>query len=93
LIIHHPDVNDVAVFGIPDDDWGERIMAVIEPKPGVDQCEALRDSINEYARKHMAAYKVPRIIEFTDELPRQPSGKLYKRLLRDEYWKDVGRKI
>ena len=82
----HPKVVDVAVFGIPDDDWGEQVKAVVEPAPGVDAGPELEAEILEYCEGRLAKYKQPRSIDFVDELPRDPNGKLYKRQLRDPYW-------
>jgi fatty-acyl-CoA synthase/long-chain acyl-CoA synthetase len=79
----HPDVADVAVFGIPDEQWGEAVHAVVVVHPG----RALEQpALIAYAREHLAGYKVPRSVSFTDELPRTGSGKLLKRELREPYW-------
>lgn len=91
VLIGHPKVLDVAVFGIPDDDWGEQVKAVVEPKgevtPGLEQ------EILEWAAPRLAKYKRPRTVDFVDELPRDPNGKLKKRLLRDPYWEGRDRAI
>jgi long-chain acyl-CoA synthetase len=89
VLLAHPAVGDAAVFGIPDDDWGERVHAVVEPTAGQAPGTALGEEILDHCRRALAKFKCPRTIEFTDELPRDPSGKLYKRKLRDPYW--VGR--
>jgi len=89
----HPQVADVAVFGIPDDDMGEQIKAVVQPLPGVAGDEALRASIMEHVRTRLGKYKWPRSIDFMDELPREPTGKLLKRKLRDPYWEGRDRAI
>jgi long-chain acyl-CoA synthetase len=93
VLQQHPDVADVAVFGVPDDEWGEQLKAVVEPIKGVQGSAELAEQLRAFAREHLAAYKVPRSIDFEAELPRHATGKLYTRLLRDRYWKDVGRKI
>ena len=83
-VLHaHPDVMDAAVFGVPDEEWGERVHAVVQPRPGhtVDV-----GALGDHATTHLAGYKVPRSWEVRDELPRTESGKLLKRLLRDEHW-------
>jgi len=85
-LIMHDGVADVAVFGIPNPDFGEEVKAIVQAAPGTDADDALRDDLLAYARQHLAAYKVPRSIDFRVELPRLPTGKLYKRKLRDEYW-------
>ena len=86
-VIHeHPDVADVAVFGVPDPDMGEQIKAVIQPMEGVAGDDALRDSIMAHIQGKLGKYKWPRSIDFMEELPREDNGKLYKRLLRERYW-------
>ena len=82
----HPAVGDVAVFGIPHDDWGEEIKAVIEPAEGVEPSDELAAEILEYCSTRLAKFKTPKSIDFTDAMPRDPNGKLYKRKLRDPYW-------
>ncbi len=86
----HPGVLDVAVFGIPSDEWGESVHAVIVPQPG---SELAAEELLAYVRKHLASYKVPRSVSFTDELPRTGSGKILKRLLREPYWKDQASRV
>jgi long-chain acyl-CoA synthetase len=88
-ILAHPGVGDVAVFGVPDDDMGEQIKAVVEPAPGQEPGDELAASIMEHLSGRLAKFKWPRSIDFVDELPREPTGKLLKRQLRDPYW--VGR--
>lgn len=89
----HPKVADVAVFGIPHDDWGEEVKAVIEPAPGVEAGAELADEILAFCAERLAKYKRPRSIDFVEEMPRDPSGKLYKRKLRDPYWQGRERAI
>jgi long-chain acyl-CoA synthetase len=79
-------VGDVAVFGIPDDDMGEQIKAVVEPAPGYEAGDELAAAIMEHLSGRLAKFKWPRSIDFSDELPREPTGKLLKRQLRDPYW-------
>ncbi|MBK7947914.1 MAG: AMP-binding protein [Deltaproteobacteria bacterium] len=93
VLLEHPAVADVAVFGIPDEEWGESVKAAIELRPGERASEALAVSLLAHARAHLAGYKVPRSIDFEAELPRHPSGKLYVRRLRDPYWVGRDRKI
>jgi long-chain acyl-CoA synthetase len=85
-LLQHPQVGDAAVFGIPHDDWGEEVKAVVEPAPGVDATPELADELLAFARENLAKYKLPRSIDFIAEMPRDPNGKLYKRKLRDPYW-------
>lgn len=85
-LLSHPKVGDAAVFGIPDEDWGESVKAVIEPAAGVTPDAALADEIVAFCLERIAKFKVPKSIDFMPELPRDPNGKLYKRKLRDPYW-------
>ena len=93
VLLTHPKVGDVAVFGIPHADWGEEVKAVVEPAPGIEADESLRDDILEFCRDRLAKFKTPRTIDFVEALPRDPNGKLYKRKLRDPYWKGHERAI
>jgi len=92
VFITHPNVADVAVFGVPDADWGERVHAVIEPQ-GVSVEAADGEAIVAWARERLARYKCPRTVDFIAEMPRDPNGKLSKRKLRDPFWTDTGRAI
>ena len=92
-IIMHPKVADVAVFGIPDDDWGEQVKAVVQPAAGVTGDEELAAEILASLDGRLARMKWPRSIDFTDELPRDPSGKLLKRRLRAPDWDERGTTI
>jgi long-chain acyl-CoA synthetase len=84
----HPKVADVAVFGIPNPDWGEEIKAVVQPVDGVPPGQELTEELLAFARARLARFKLPRSIDYVDELPRDPNGKLYKRKLREPYWAD-----
>jgi acyl-CoA synthetase (AMP-forming)/AMP-acid ligase II len=86
VLITHPKVFDVAVFGIPDLDMGEKVHAVVQPTSWDDAGPELERELLEHCRGELAHYKCPKSIDFDPELPRQPTGKLYKRLLRDRYW-------
>jgi long-chain acyl-CoA synthetase len=85
-IMTHPKVADVAVFGIPDEEWGEQIKAVVEPAEGIAGSDELTAEILASLDGRLAKMKWPRSIDYVDELPRDPSGKLLKRKLRDPYW-------
>jgi long-chain acyl-CoA synthetase len=93
VLLMHPSVGDVAVFGIPNIDWGEEVKAVIEPAPGVEGDEALAEDIRAFCQDKLAKFKTPASIDFVPELPRDPNGKLYKRKLRDPYWEGKERQV
>jgi long-chain acyl-CoA synthetase len=86
VLIMHPKIADVAVFGAPNEEMGEEVKAVVQPADGVDTGPELEQELLAYAREHVAHYKCPKSIDFEAELPRLPTGKLYKRLLKDRYW-------
>ncbi|MCB0991388.1 MAG: AMP-binding protein [Acidimicrobiales bacterium] len=86
LLITHPKVADAAVFGVPNDDLGEEVKAVVQVMPGVQADDALTQELLEFCRAHLSRQKVPRSVDYEAELPRLPTGKLYKRVLRDKYW-------
>ena len=90
LLITHPQVADAAVFGVPNEDLGEEVKAVVQTVPGVAHTPELAAALIAFCREHLAHLKCPRTIDFSDQLPRLPTGKLYKRTLRDPYW--AGRK-
>jgi long-chain acyl-CoA synthetase len=87
-IIMHPKVADVAVFGIPDADWGEQVKAVVQPAPGAEPSPGLAAEILASLDGKLARMKWPKSIDFTGELPRDPSGKLLKRRLREPFWQN-----
>ena len=93
ILALHPKVADVAVLGVPNDDFGEEVKAVVQPVDMADAGPELERELIAYCREHLANVKCPRSIDFRDELPRHPTGKLYKRLLKDEYWAASGRSI
>ncbi len=86
LLVTHPKVADAAVVGAPDDEMGEKVVAVVQPMSWADAGEALRQELMDFARANISHIKAPRQIDFREELPRHQTGKLYKRLLRDAYW-------
>ncbi|MBK9178158.1 MAG: AMP-binding protein [Acidimicrobiales bacterium] len=88
VLAMHPKVMDVAVFGVPNEDFGEEVKAVVQPADPAEAGPQLERELIEYCKHHLSAIKCPRTVDFRDELPRHPTGKLYKRLLKDEYWKD-----
>jgi len=88
LLITHPKVADAAVFGVPNVDLGEEVKAVVQLMPGIEPDAAVIDELMAFCGAHLARQKCPRSIDFEAELPRLPTGKLYKRVLRDRYWAD-----
>ena len=84
VIRRHPKVDDVAVIGVPDETWGEEPRAIIVVKKGQ---QATADEIMEFCRENLASYKRPRSVVFVDDLPRNPMGKVLKRVLREQYGK------
>jgi long-chain acyl-CoA synthetase len=92
-LVAHPSVADAAVFGIPNGEMGEEVKAAVELMPGATPSDALAQELIAHCRTLLAGYKAPRSIDFEEHLPRHPTGKLYKRLLRDPYWKTSGRAI
>jgi long-chain acyl-CoA synthetase len=92
-LLTHPKVADAAVFGIPHDDWGEEIKAVVEPAPGAEPGASLTDELLAHCAERLAKFKLPRTVDYTTEMPRDPNGKLYKRKLRDPYWEGRTRAI
>ena len=83
VLYTHPAVVDCAVFGVPDERLGEQLMAVVETRSDVTA-----DELRDYCREHLADFKVPADVELVDELPRQPNGKVLKRVLREQHWTD-----
>jgi acyl-CoA synthetase (AMP-forming)/AMP-acid ligase II len=88
ILTMHPSVFDVAVFGVPNEDFGEEVKAVVQAADGAVPGPELERELIAFCRSQLADVKCPRSIDFRDELPRHPTGKLYKRFLKDEYWKD-----
>ncbi|MCP3713342.1 AMP-binding protein [Paraburkholderia sp. CNPSo 3274] len=87
LLVTHPKVLDVAVIGVPNEDFGEEVKAVVQPMNADEAGPALAEELIAFCRANLAAIKCPRSVDFVLELPRLPTGKLLKRILRDRYWK------
>ncbi|MET0378794.1 MAG: AMP-binding protein [Spongiibacteraceae bacterium] len=86
ILITHPAIFDVAVIGVPNEDFGEEVKAVVELEPGLSPSDELRRDLIEYCRARIAHFKCPRSVDFVEHLPRLPNGKLLKRELRAKYW-------
>ncbi len=86
LLATHPKVADCAVIGVPNEDFGEEVKAVVQPLDMAEAGPALAEELIAFCRAHLSPLKCPRSVDFAAELPRHPTGKLYKRLLRDRYW-------
>jgi long-chain acyl-CoA synthetase len=93
LLITHPQVADAAVFGVPNADLGEEVKAVVQLMPGQEKSAELAQALTDFCLQHLSRQKTPRSIDFIDELPRLPTGKLYKKALRDQYWGDKKSRI
>jgi len=93
VLVNHPAVEDAAVFGIPNEEFGEEVKAAVTLRPGNTPTADLAAEIIAHCRNHLAGYKAPRSIDFEASMPRHETGKLYKRLLRDRYWQNSERKI
>src|SRR5690606_35363300 len=86
VLITHPKVADVAVFGVPNEEFGEEVKAVVQPVSMTDAGDAFAQELMDYCRAQLSQIKCPRSIDFERDLPRHLTGKLYKRLLKDRYW-------
>lgn len=93
VLMEHPRIQDAAVFGVPNEEWGEEVKAVLQAVAGTETGSSLAEDVLAFCKDRLARYKWPRSIEFVDELPRAPNGKLYKRQLREHYWQGHEKRI
>jgi long-chain acyl-CoA synthetase len=93
LLVTHSKVADAAVFGVPNDDLGEEVKALVQLVPGIDPNPEVAAELMAFCAAHLARQKCPRSVDFEAELPRLPTGKLYKRQLRDRYWRGRASRI
>ncbi len=93
VLVNHPKVVDAAVFGVPNEEFGEEVKGAVELIDGVIGDVSLEEELIAHCKKHLASFKAPKSIDFEEALPRHPTGKLLKRLLRDKYWEKTGRSI
>jgi acyl-CoA synthetase (AMP-forming)/AMP-acid ligase II len=86
VLLQHPKVMDAAVVGVPNSDWGEEVKAVVQPVHAADMGPELEEELKAFCRKKLADFKCPKTVDFDLELPRLPTGKLYKKLVKKRYW-------
>ena len=93
VLLKHPAVSDVCTVGIPNEEWGESVKSVVQLKPGIDPSSSLAEDLMAFCRDHLPGFKSPKSIDFVDDLPRLPSGKIQRRLVREPYWAGRSKQI
>jgi long-chain acyl-CoA synthetase len=86
ILLQYPGIHEACTVGVPNEEWGEEVKAVVEVAPGVSQDDAMRDAILAFCRERLAAFKCPRSVDFKVDLPRLPSGKIQRHKVRAPYW-------
>jgi long-chain acyl-CoA synthetase len=92
-MMQHPAVHDVCTIGVPNEEWGEEVKSVVQLNPGFEPSDALGQELIEFTREHVAHYKCPKTVDFADDLPRLPTGKIQRRLVREPYWEGRSKSI
>ena len=93
VLLTHDAIGDAATVGIPSEDWGEEVRAVVELKAGVEPSEALKTELVDHCRERLAHFKCPRAVDFVDKLPRHDTGKIFRRMVREKYWAGRAKRI
>jgi long-chain acyl-CoA synthetase len=93
VLLAHPQVQDVCTVGIPNEEWGEEVRVVVQLRPGISGSSAVSEDVLRFARSRLPGFKCPRSVDFVEDLPRLPSGKIQRRLVRAPYWEGRDRQI